>query len=412
MKLLKFELLKIIRNKTSQIAFFLLILLMLGLCIGYVQFTGYVLEDGNTIHGIQAIHSKRETKREWTGIVTEDVIARVIGKNKAIVENPDYRSDQDLSLLDVGYAKQQGFYDIRNMINQFCRKSFNDYDYYAADRLVPEDAQGFYQKRIKIFEEWLGENHVKQLFSAEKSSYILHSVKTLETPFSYAYSDGWKTVLEMNVTLLFGVVVVICILMASNFSIEYQTKSDAVFNTTRYGKSKGNRIKIVAGFILTTAVYWGIMLVGNVILLSVFGFEGGNNPIQIEFWKSIYNITLREAWAVCVLLGYIGCLAMCSITMFLSARFQSSFAAIILSFLIIMVPAMFAESVMNDALQKVLSLFPHGAIMAKNYFTTYILYQFGEKVIPSFQMLPVVHLLATVVFIPLTYRSAQKYSRN
>lgn len=168
-------------------------------------------------------------------------------------------------------------------------------------------------------------------------------------------------------------------------------------------------MKIAAGFILATVIYWGIMLASNAILLLVYSTSGGNVPIQLEFWKGLYSLTQFQAWILILVLGYIGCMSMSGLTMLMSSRFKSSFVAIILAFLIIMVPAIAAQSIYNQSWQVALSLFPHGAIMGYDYLRDYVLYEFGGKVYSPFEILMPLHVLVALVTIPFTYCSFQKY---
>lgn len=408
MTILKFEIMKMLRSKTSIAAIGFLIFLAVGLCIGYIYGGEYVLEDGSEIHGIKAAVKMQEAKEPWKGVVTEEVIARVIEENNKVFANPSYMGENGW-LSDEGFSGLQGFYDLRDLVNATYRESFTSYDYYTINRLKPDDAAGFYGKREAIFDEWLGRDEVEQSFSDEKRAYIREHALNIETPYYYEYFDGWVKVKEMNLTLIFGTVIVICIVLAGNFSAECQTKADAIYFSTRLGKKTGNKMKITAGFILATVIYWGTMLAASAVLLLAYGTSGGNVSIRLEFWKSLYSLTQTQAWILILTLGYIGCMSMGGITMLMSSRFKSSFVAIILAFLIIMVPAVASQSIYNYFWQDVLSLFPHGAIMGYDYLTTYVLYQFGSRVYSPFEILMPLHVLVTLITILPTYYSFQKY---
>lgn len=408
MTILKFEIKKMLRSKTSIAAIGFLILLAAGLCIGYIYGGDYVLEDGSEIHGIRAAVKMQEAKEPWKGMVTEEVIARVIEENNKVFANPSYMGENGW-LSDEGYSRLQGFYDLRDLINTTYRESFTSYDYYTINRLNPDDAAGFYGKREAIFDEWLGREEVEQSFSDEKKAYIREHALDIETPYYYEYFDGWVKVKEMNMTLIFGTVIVICIVLAGNFSSECQTKADAIYFSTRLGKKTGNKMKIIAGFMLATVIYWGTMLAASAVLLLAYGTSGGNVSIRLEFWKSLYSLTQTQAWILILALGYIGCMSMGGITMLMSSKFKSSFVAIILAFLIIMVPAVASQSIYNYLWRDVLSLFPHGAIMGYDYLTTYVLYQFGSRVYSPFEILIPLHVLVTLMTILPTYYSFQKY---
>ena len=81
MTILKFEVKKMLCSKTSIAAIGFLILLMAGLCIGYIWGGYYVQEDGSKIRGIKAAVKMQEAKEPWKGMVTEEVVARVIKEN-------------------------------------------------------------------------------------------------------------------------------------------------------------------------------------------------------------------------------------------------------------------------------------------------------------------------------------------
>lgn len=408
MTILKFEIKKMLRSKTSIAAIGFLVLLMVGLCIGYIYGGYYVQEDGSKIRGIKAAVKMQEAKEPWKGMVTEEVIARVIEENKEIHTNPAYVGE-DGWLSEEGYFRQQGFNDLRELINDTYRESFTDYDYFTINRLTPDDAADFYGKREVIFDEWLGREEVEQSFSAEKRAYIREHALNVETPYYYERFDGWVKVKEMNLTLIFGTVIVICIVLAGNFSAECQTKSDAIYFSTRLGKKTGNKMKIAAGFILATVIYWSVMLAGSAILLLAYGTSGGKVSLQLEFWKGLYPLTQTRAWILVLILGYIGCMSMGGLTMLMSAKFKSSFVAIILAFLIIMVPAIAMQSIYNQLGQVVLSLFPHGAIMGYDYLSNYVLYQFGGRVYSPFEILMPLHALVALMTILPTYYCFQKY---
>ncbi len=408
MKILKFEIKKMLRNRTSMVAMGLLVLLMLGLDMGYISGCKYVLENGNHVKGISAVIRTREEKSKWNGTLTEETIAKVIRENNTLYGNPAYIGN-DGWLTEQGYSRQQGYYDIRDLINSTYRASFSDYDYFTINRLDPEDAGVFYDRREQIFDEWLGREEVCQQFSEGKRAYIREHALAIAAPYEYEYADGWIKVKEMNVTLLFAAVIVVCILLASDFAVECQTRADAIYLSTAFGKNKGNKMKIAAGFLVATLVYWGVMLIGDGILLSVYGISGGDVPIQMEFWKCLYSLTQKEAWLLGLLMGYVGCLVMSGLTMFMSSRFKTAFGAIILSFLIIMVPAIAGQSVMEPFWQVFFSLCPHGAIMSYDYLSTYVLYEIGNRVYSPYLIISLLHIPITLLTIPMTYFSFRKY---
>ena len=84
----------------------------------------YVDEEGDTHTGIAAARYLRDTKAEWEGLITEDVLREVIRQNRLINETyPD--SPTDIKTSNIGYSKKQGFSDIRDLINSGFSESEN-----------------------------------------------------------------------------------------------------------------------------------------------------------------------------------------------------------------------------------------------------------------------------------------------
>lgn len=407
MIILSYEIKKILSSRTARISLVILSLLTVIHCAKYVYSVSWTNDDGSHFSGPRAIALIREAKNEWKGPITEDVIHRVIIANKQITENPAYQKQGGLS--NEGFSKIQGFYDIRDMINRFCAVSLSDYDYYTADRLSPDASDEFYQKRITQFSEWLGRDDVRQMFTPPERSYISDSVQNLKTPFNYAYHDGFSAMQEMNAFLTFAVVIVICIIVAAGFSIECQTKADTIYFSTPYGNTRGNRAKITAGFLLATAVYWGIMLTADFIILIFFHMDGADTPVQIDYFKCILNITQLQAWALFLLAGYAGSLLMAGITMLVSAVVRTSYAAMILAFLMIMAPATYGEFTTSRTVQNILSFFPHTSLMGSSFLRTYSFFHIGSFIIPQAYVLPLLHSAAALILIPLIYKGFEKY---
>lgn len=408
MTILKYEMKKMICGKTSVSAIGLLVLLTVGLCIGYIHSAYYVREDGKKINGIPAIAKLREVKEEWSGPVTEEVVAKVITLNNELYQNPEYMT-QDGWLDDRGYSRQQGYYDLRDLINDTYRDSFSDFDYFSINRLTPEDADDFYHRRELIYDEWLSREEVQAQFSGEKREYIREHALNLEQPYEYEYAGGWEKVKEMNVALLLASVVVICVVLASDFAVECQTGADAIYLSTRLGKRTGNKMKIAAGFMLATILYWGFLLIGDAVVLLAYGTSGKDTMIQLELWKSLYSLTQEQAWILTLLMGYLGCMAMSGLTMLLSSELKTAFGTIILSFLILMVPAIAGQSVTQPFWQIFFSLCPHGTIMSYDFLSSYTLYQIGSRIYTPFTVLPLLYIPLTALTVPFTYYGFQRY---
>ena len=59
--------------------------------------------------------------------------------------------------------------------------------------------------------------------------------------------------------------IVISFFSAGLFSEEFRLGADSIFFSTKMGRSRGMKIKIVTGLIMATIIYWGTMLILSII---------------------------------------------------------------------------------------------------------------------------------------------------
>lgn len=85
--------------------------------------------------------------------------------------------------------------DIRDLLN--CDYGeFNDYNYYLADSLSPDEAVDFYSNRIKNLKNWL-ETDGKDQFSEKEKSYLIRAYEKMKTPLYYDYQAGMEKLISI-----------------------------------------------------------------------------------------------------------------------------------------------------------------------------------------------------------------------
>lgn len=114
--MIRFEIKKIFSKTANKIGLIVLLAAIAVTCYFAISSMDYVDEEGDTHTGIAAARYLRDTKAEWEGLITEDVLREVIRQNRLINETyPD--SPTDIKTSNIGYSKKQGFSDIRDLIN-------------------------------------------------------------------------------------------------------------------------------------------------------------------------------------------------------------------------------------------------------------------------------------------------------
>lgn len=331
MKMLRFEMKKVFSKSKNRIAVIVLFVILMITSILTINRVEYVDHNGNSSTGISAAKNLRAAKNKWAGYLTEDVLQKVIEKNRTISASKEALSD-DIQKQDKAYAKTQGFSDIIDVIN--CAFSeYRDYNAYAADNVSSKEVKNIYKKRISTLKKWLDSG--EEAFTSEQKKFLIRQYKNLDTPFRYEYVDGWSALLQNISTFILILALIIGYLVSGIFSDEFQTKADSIFFSSKLGRNKGILSKMGAGFLITTVFYVVFVLLYTLTVLLVLGTDGANCPIQLDMWRSVYNITFLQGYLFITAGGYIGTLFASILAMLVSAVTRSTPTAIIVPFIVL-----------------------------------------------------------------------------
>lgn len=101
--MIRFEIKKIFSKTANKIGLIVLLAAIAVTCYFAISSMDYVDEEGDTHTGIAAARYLRDTKAEWEGLITEDVLREVIRQNRLINETyPD--SPTDIKTSNIGYC--------------------------------------------------------------------------------------------------------------------------------------------------------------------------------------------------------------------------------------------------------------------------------------------------------------------
>lgn len=285
---------------------------------------------------------------------------------------------------------------------------FNDYDYYLPDSLSPDVAVDFYPNRIKNLKEWLN-TEGKDQFSEKEKEYLISQYETLKTPLYYDYQAGWKSLFQYAPAVIAIATLILSFLCAGIFSGEFQQKSSAVFYSSLYGRDQAVAAKIKAGIIVVTGFYWGVVLLYTGLVLGILGADGASCQIQASSagWKSIYQITNWQEYLLIVLGGYLGCIFLLLLTMWVSAKTDSAVAAVMVPFVLLFLPSFLSGSSIA-LLNKILGILPDQLLSMGQVVEYFNLYEIGGKVVNAAAILLAVYPVLTCLLIPVLYRTYRK----
>ena len=105
--------------------------------------------------------------------------------------------------------------------------------------------------------------------------------------------------------------------------------------------------------------------------------------------------------------GYLGCLFMLLLTMWVSAKTDSAVAAVIVPFVLLFLPSFLSGSSVV-LLNKILGVLPDQLLSMGQVVEYFNLYEIGGKVVNAAVILLAVYPVLTCLLIPVLYRTYRK----
>ena len=365
--MIRFEILKIFSKARNKVALLVLLAVLVAVSMLTIDQVEYVDENQNHITGITAARTLREEKNKWKGYLTEDVFREVYREKHRI-----YAEEGE----EEAYYECQGLWGVADLINS-ANSPWRKYDYFAIDNITEEEAAAVYEKRIANLKEYL--DFGGEYYTDKEKEYLIAQYQDLDTPLYYEYFDGWSALQQSLPTFLMILALVAGFFLSGMFSEEFQTKADAVFFSTKLGRNKAVRAKIGAGLLVST--------------------------IQLDFWRSSYNITILEGYLMIVAGGYVGMLFVSGMAILVSVLTRSTvIAALVPVFIICFLP--FLSRIIP--LATVFSFFPDKLFNIYDGLRNFSLTEIGGQVMNISSVILPLYFVVALLLIPLVYRLYRK----
>lgn len=105
--------------------------------------------------------------------------------------------------------------------------------------------------------------------------------------------------------------------------------------TTEEGRRKDVYAKVFAAFLLTAAVFVGIVLLDFILCSLVYGMDGFTGMTGIvlgeKVLRAVYQVNFPQYFVRLLLFGLQGLFLLCAITLAVSAKYHTSFVAVIVA---------------------------------------------------------------------------------
>lgn len=403
--MLRYELKKIFGRAGGKIALLVLAIGLAVICYSAMLQVSYTDENGDSHTGPAAARELRALKNEWAGPIDETALLRAAEENQRIIASDDYNSE-DIQRQNAAYHDMQGFETIRSLVAGTF-DGFNEYNYYRLNTLTPEEAGELYERRINNLKEWLARPDIS--FSPAEADFLVNQYEAMETPLYYEYNDGWDTLIYYAPTLVMFLLFVIIFLVSGIFPSEHRLKANAIFFSTKLGRGKAVRAKLLSGLVTTTVIYWAAIAVYTIVGLALLGADGAGGAFQLLKWKAFYNLTIGQAYALSVLGGYVGTLFLALLAMIVSALTRSQVVAVIVPYVLVLA-ANFANSLLSswEVLPQILGLLPDQLLQVAQVLDDFNLYTLFGHVVGAVPLLFLLYSALSLALIPLLYRIYRK----
>lgn len=403
--MLFYELKKIFGRAGGKIALLVLAIGLAVICYSATLQVSYTDENGDSHTGPTAACDLRDAKNEWAGPIDQAMITRAINVNQQIISSEDYNST-DIQRQNAAYHDTQGYATIRSLIAQ-TYGGFNEYDYYRLDTLTPDETGQLYDLRVQNLKEWLARPDIS--FSPAEENFLISQYEAMETPLYSEYNDGWDTLIYYAPTLVMFLLFVIIFLVSGIFPSEHRLKANAIFFSTKLGRGKAVRAKLLSGLVTTTVIYWVAIAVYTIVGLALLGADGAGGAFQLLKWKAFYNLTIGQAYALSVLGGYVGTLFLALLAMIVSTLTRSQVVAVIVPYVLVLA-ANFAQSILSswEVLPQILGLLPDQLLQVAQVLDDFNLYTLFGHVVGAVPLLFLLYSALSLALIPLVYRVYRK----
>jgi len=399
--LVKYEFLKILRKKSTLIVM-AISLILTGVLFGLpiMQFQTYN-QDG-VIKGSQGIAYEKEQYEKFSVPLTEEYVTETIKEVQALFENPDNVGYDGNEKFLIGDAYWNGIAPREKLLNMIAStysapnefKAYND----LADLDITDEAD-FYQAMEAKNEALL--NAPSRALTDNQKEYWSSKASDIDTPLQYGYYEGWDVIISSFELLMFAILA-ICIVIAPVFSGEYQSGTDAVILSAKYGKTKLTTGKIVASLLFGTIAFALHILVACGLPLMAFG-----TPLQIANTTVPYSLTFLQAVLMNIGIVYLILIAMVSLTLLLSAKMKTPYLVLIVLVPILFIPMFLTPNGTTGIYNLILFLMPYRATMPE--LGKYISYQFGGLVLDALTVRTILYVLLAVIMLPLAKCGFKKH---
>ncbi|GAA0741660.1 ABC transporter permease subunit [Clostridium oceanicum] len=361
--------------------------------------------------GLKAIELKKQDAKKLPTKVTENQVAKDIKDYQRLFSNPKNTIKKENGQLSLKNSVDDKYvipkFNYLLMISEnYYEPDDQGYDFSNLRRLKLKNGAKFYETRKNKISTFLNMNHKGGNYSDSEKKFWINKTSKIKAPYSYGYYTGWSALLKYIGALFFTLLAII-IIVAPVFSGEYQCGADSIILSSKYGKTKIIKAKIIAAFAFATIIFVLNLIFALAIPLLAFGTSGWNLSIQIQDTMIPYSTTFLKTTFMFIGIIYVVILGTVSFTLLLSSKFKTSFTVLIVQIVILFISLFMKEGAENGFFNHILYLLPSKAINAD--VLTYLSYSFGGITVSLLLMRVIVYGAIGVISLPFARNAFRKH---
>lgn len=367
-------------------------------------------KDGNSVLGKQAIAAEKECCNKYAGELTNQRIKKDIREYQNLFLDPDNLSKDEegknLNLQAINkYVWPYSTY-WRLIDYVYIEPYYDDYEIMALRNVSIKQEFDFYKMKNQKIQKLLNLTYQDYNYSEKEKEFWTNKTKKISEPFQFGYYGGWDIFFKMGD--LFAIpIVAICICISTVFVGEYQSQTDSLILSAKYGKSKLVVAKLMAAFSFAIIIFGLYVLLATAILFFNFGVDGASFPLQLIDAIIPYDFTMFQGYLICVLTTFLVMLGLTSLTLLMSAKMKKSAIPVITVIIFVVFSGSFLSynqtSSIGGIWNHILILFPYMAVSPVwiSEFQSYFSWDIFGKVFDVVSMRMIVYIILTISCVPL-----------
>lgn len=399
--LINFEMKKILRRKTTWITLTVLIALVLISNVGTLLGKYYV-EDKPGMSKYEKMIIDRDNQRNIAG---RKIDSELITEVKNAYKTVPYNTVEHYSLNPEYQKIAQKYETVYHFIQAVMSKSLNNsFRGENMSNISDLTINNFYSIRQETAVKLIGYMRLNN-HSKEK---LIDYEKKLKTPIKAEYYGGYKryiTVMYAN-SILCIFAIVICI--SPLFAGEYTARTDQIILTSKYGKSKLIKAKLITGLLFGTILSLIISMITYIQIMIVWGTDGASALLQLLLPFSPYSLTIVQVATILTICILMGIFLMVSFTMLLSSRLNTPFWVSVIANIMLFTPIFFRVTGRNTILYNMFGLLPTNMLEVNSVFSS-ILYEVGPLSVEPYIFKPIFALVISLCMLPYAQRGFKNH---